>query len=77
MLESINLFPETRYFRVKRSAELDHKCGGLSSLFIITVCIVMLVIKLMDVFKKESIFYISSEKYSFEPTMATLSTYQN
>lgn len=77
MLESFNLFPETRYFKVKGSAELDHKCGGFISLSILIVCIGILVVKLMDVFNRDTIFFTSEEKYNIEPPMATLSTYQN
>ena len=59
MLESFNLFPETRYFKVKGSAELDHKCGGFSSLFIIIICLVILIIKLLDIVNHETIFVTS------------------
>ena len=64
MLESFNLFPETRYFKVKGNAELDHKCGGFISLSILVICIGILVFKLMDVFNRDTIFFTSEDKYN-------------
>ena len=77
MLEALNMFPESRYFKVKKNAELDHQCGGLSSLFVITVCITLLCIKLVEMFQRKTIFFTTENQNNIIPDMATLSTFQN
>ena len=76
-LESINLFPETRYFRCKSKSELDHQCGGFASLLIIITLLVILSIKLNEAFKRHSIFFNSNTVVTLEPPMSTISTKQS
>ena len=77
MLEAINLFPETRYLRVRKNYELDHKCGGCASLLIMTTLFVLLVVKLFEAFSYRTIFFTSENVVDVEPPMTTISTYQN
>ena len=46
MLELINLFPETRFLRCRNNSQIDHQCGGVSSLLIIIVLLLILALKL-------------------------------
>jgi len=56
MIEYLNLFPESRYLRVRRTPELDHKCGGIASLAILVVLFVIMILKLVEAFSKITVF---------------------
>ena len=77
MLKTLNLFPESRFFKVKKSEELDHKCGGVSSLFILGVCLAVLILKLFHAVRKDTVLYSSQNNFNIIPEMATLNTFQN
>ena len=77
MLESFNLFPESRYLRVRKNAELNHKCGGLASIFIIIVLLVILTYELFKVFEKKTFFFVAEKVVDIEPRMTTISTFEN
>ena len=59
MLSYFNLFPESRYFRVNRNAEVDNKCGTFASIGIIVFILVILLVKLIEVFSMHTLFYRS------------------
>ena len=67
MLKTLNLFPESRFFKVKKSEELDHKCGGISSLFILSVCLAVLVVKLFHAIRKDTVLFSSQKNYNIIP----------
>jgi hypothetical protein len=77
MLESISLFPESRFFRVKGDPEVNHTCGGCSSIIVILACVAILAFKLIELFGKSTITYSSETEISLIPQMTTISTYQN
>ena len=77
MLEQINLFPETRYFRCKQSSQIDHQCGGIASLLIILTLLTIFTIKLVEVFKKQSVFYTTNTSVALTPPLSSVSTKQN
>lgn len=77
MIEAFNLFPESRYLRIRKSSELDHKCGGIASLAIILVLLIIMSIKLIEVFKKVTVFSNFKEEVDFEPAMTPISTNQD
>jgi hypothetical protein len=64
MLESVNLFPFTGFLRVKREPEVNHKCGGLSSLIIIVILVSLLIMKLTEAINRTSVTFISNSNVS-------------
>lgn len=74
MLESINLFPETKFLRSNNDVEMDHKCGGLSSLGILFALVTVLLFKLHEVFKMETVFFSKQTIVDQEPLMTNIST---
>ena len=51
MIESINLFPYIRFLRIKGDHELNHTCGGVTSLIQILVIAGAFIVKFVEVIK--------------------------
>jgi hypothetical protein len=77
MLETISLFPESRFFRARGEVEMHHKCGGLASVFIIVVCLGILAYKLIELFGRGTIYYSSNTNVELFPSFTTISTFAN
>ena len=56
MFEYINMFPESRYLRVRKAPEIDHKCGGIASFAILSVLFVIMIYKIAEAFRKVTVF---------------------
>jgi hypothetical protein len=52
MLQSISLFPETRMWRVQGNPWIQHKCGGIATVFIFIGLVAIMAISLIDVFNR-------------------------
>lgn len=76
MLQAINLFPYSQYLRVNRKEKIDHKCGGIASLIILTIIFLLFIFKMIDAFKKTTMFITSQISVDLEPPMTIISTYQ-
>jgi hypothetical protein len=77
MFDTFNLFPESRFFRVKGEAEMHHNCGLFSSMLIIIACIAILAYKLVELFNRTTILFTTNTKVDLIPPFTTISTFQN
>jgi len=62
---------------VKGDPEINHNCGGCSSLIVIAACLAILTFKLIELFGKTTITYSEKVEVNLIPPMTTISTYQN
>ena len=76
-VKAFNMFPESRYLRVQRSHELDHKLGGVVSLLIIGTLLIVLVYKLLECFKKQTIVFSSQTRVDIDLPKINLNTYSS
>jgi hypothetical protein len=74
VLETINLFPESRYLRCRNRPDFDHKCGGIVSLFILTALFALLVVKLIECFTYATVFFKQATIVETDPRNATVRT---
>lgn len=76
VLEYINLFPESKYLRCKKRPDFDHKCGGFVSLLILFIIFTLLVVKLIECFSYDTVFFKESTRVDTVPVSSTISTEQ-
>ena len=55
LLEALNLYPESRFWRVKQSQSVSNIPGGVATLLVIVVMTVFTITQLVLVFQKQSI----------------------
>ena len=77
LLENLNLFPETRYLRCRRGYQLDNRWGGLAGIIIIALIVVILSVKLIDMFSMKTIFFTANTLVNQNNPSIILSTYPN
>ena len=53
-LASLNIFPETRLWRIRKQPQFDYICGGIATIILALVIIVILGFQLNDVFKRNN-----------------------
>lgn len=64
----MNLFPEDRLWRIDKKSELSHLFGGVSSVLAITIIAAVFVIKLVEVFSKNTMTVTSLSIYQKDLT---------
>ena len=74
VLETINLFPESRYLRCRNRPDFDHKCGGIVSLFILTAMLALLVFKLIECLTYATVFFKQATIVETVPRNASIGT---
>ena len=77
MIEKINLFPYTRFFRMRGDHQLKHSCGGITTILIIVVITVIFMFKFLEVIKKNTITFSSQSSISLEPPSTLVTTNQS
>jgi len=75
LLEKIGLlFPYHNFIRINEEQELTSNCSGISAIIAIAMVIVLLVMKLKQVFDKTTITATSQTMRNLEPPMINIST---
>lgn len=74
MLDAINMFPYFRFIRIEGQEKMNHSCGSISSLIIISVMAFLLIFKLTEAFRMTTVFFTSETTMSLEPPITTVST---
>jgi hypothetical protein len=77
MLSAIDLFPSTRFLRMRGGPELKSRCGGIASIIAILILMAILILKLKEVFSYTTIFYTTHEGVNWDPPLTTVTTWQN
>lgn len=77
MLNSLNLFPYTSFFRINGNQELYHNCGLIASIIIIVILLLILIFQFIDVFSKSTIIFTTETSVALEPPLTTVSTSQD
>ena len=55
LLAAISMFPESRFWRIRKENKVTYACGGIATLILITTVLAILVIELKLVFDKTQI----------------------
>lgn len=76
-LEKIPLFPFSVFLRINGEMEHNSECGGIASIVAIGLVLTILALKLVEVFKMETIVSSFQTNIDLEPPMTNVSTYQN
>ena len=61
LLQSISLFPESRFWRVKGEAKVQDSFGGIASLLLFITVGAILTVKMVDVFKRNTVTVSTEE----------------
>lgn len=57
MLKAINIFPYNSFFRLEGSHEVNHNCGGVATLAVLALLGLVLAMKLVEVWSRQTIFF--------------------
>jgi hypothetical protein len=71
------MFPYSQFLRMDGKEELGHKCGGISSIVIVCLMVVLMGFKVAEAIRMETVFFFTESSVRLDPPMTTLSTFMN
>lgn len=76
-VKSANLFPYMDLWRIGGDPDINHFCGGITSIVVFIVIMIIVVVKMVEVFMMKSVFASSTVTNSLIPPIMNITTVQN
>lgn len=76
-VKSANLFPYMDFWRIKGDSDVNHVCGGLTSIIVFLIIIAICLAKIIEVFSMATVFASETTIHDLIPPNINVTTFQN